>query len=182
MKMWRARAAGSMVTGTFDERPRVAVPMMICSEVMARGEPCVVQGRGLPWAGLTLGVSLSPSLRADNTTLATPACGRRPLAGVIPGHDLRSPTALYNAKVFENSKSEFLEFLEKAKVENRTRAKSRKSEFLKSTKSDAKLSSVRNFCVRRNRDSGTVALWKSPPHSPVVARKGTTPIGFPSSC
>src|SRR5665213_2269226 len=129
MKMWRARAAGSMVTGTFDERPRVAVPMMICSEVMARGEPCVVQGRGLPWAGLTLGVSLSPSLRVGNTTLATPACGRRPLAGVIPGHDQRGPIALYNANVLENSKSEFLDFrkLKKSKIEKGRDRESRNS-------------------------------------------------------
>src|SRR5665213_1804720 len=108
MNVCRARATGSMASATFDERPRVAVAMMIYSEVMARGEPCVVQGRGLPWAGLTLGVSLSPSLRVGNTTLATPACGRRPLAGVIPGHDQRGPAALYNAKVWKTQKANFV--------------------------------------------------------------------------
>src|SRR5271170_1788796 len=46
MTVCRARATGSMVTGTSEERPRVVVPMVMYSEVMDGGEPCVVQGRG----------------------------------------------------------------------------------------------------------------------------------------
>jgi hypothetical protein len=65
----------------------------------------------------------------------------RPLAGVIPDHDLRGPIALYNAKVWKIQKGEFCNF-----------AKSQKSKFVKSAKSDAKVSSVRNFRVRVNGD------------------------------
>ena len=36
-----------------------------------------------------------------------------------------------------------------------------------------------SFARGRARDSGTVARWIAPPHSPVDARKGTTSIGFP---
>ena len=94
MTVCRARATGSIVTGTFEERPRVVVPMMMCSGVMDGGEPCVVQGRVLPWAGDYPSVPSSLAASSGNTTLATPDCGRRPLAGVIPGHKQCGPVGI----------------------------------------------------------------------------------------
>jgi hypothetical protein len=49
----------------------------------------------------------------------------------------------------------------------------------KNAKSNANNFVVANCLRAVNRDSGTVARWIAPPHSPVVARKGTTSIGLP---
>ena len=121
----------------------------------------------LPWVGFISSVPSSLAASSGNTTLATPACGRRPLTGVIPGHKQCGPIALYNAKDWK---------IQKAKSGKRAKGKSGKVQSRKSNANDFVVAK----CLRAtNRDSGTVALWTAPPHSPVVARKGTTSIGFP---
>src|ERR1700722_904649 len=81
------------------------------------GSPASCRAEGCP--GPALGVSLSPSLRVGNTTFATPACGRRPLAGVIPGHHIWRPHRIVQCKSFEKSKSEFCDCreMQKSKIE-----------------------------------------------------------------
>src|SRR3984957_11670116 len=130
MTVCRARATGSTVTGTFEERPRVVVPMMMGSGVMDGGEPCVVQGREFPLGQLAPTSPSSLAASSGNTMLATPACGRRPLTGVIPGHKQCGPIALYNAKDSKIQKT-----------------KSGKREKGKSGKVQSRKSSANNFVV-----------------------------------
>jgi hypothetical protein len=84
-------------------------------------------------------------------------------------------STLYNAKKSKTRKSK-LEKIQNQKFANR---KNENFEMWKSEKLEPK---SRTQTIRRRewfafdpiRDSGTVAMWKVPPHSPVVALKGTT--------
>lgn len=57
-----------------------------------------MQGRGYALGRLNPQCPFELHRLATDTTLAAPAGGRRPLAGVIPGHDSVAPRTLYRGE------------------------------------------------------------------------------------
>jgi len=72
-----------------------------------------------------------------------------------------------------------LQNFENAKEEIRKLRKRKVGKYEKSKIERKRFRLCESFARVRVRDSGTVAKWIAPPHSPVDARKGTTSIGFP---